>query len=293
MDPEIISSPALMQERVRKLRLERRPIALVPTMGALHEGHLSLVREARQRVGADGVVIVSIYVNPTQFGPNEDFEAYPREFDEDRRKCAGEGVEIIFAPNDRQMYAASDGGSHSVHVVERELSRTMEGSSRPVHFEGVTTIVAKLFNCCLPDLAVFGAKDYQQAAIIRKMVHDLNFPVAIEVAPTWREKDGLAMSSRNKYLTAEERSQAPALYKVLQECSAMVMQANDPQSVTADILLGHAGEVLRAYPLVSLEYLAFFHPDSLEAVSDVRVGHHIAIAARLGRTRLIDNIRIR
>src|SRR5262245_27175753 len=189
-----------MQRLSLRWKKQGQRIGFVPTMGYLHAGHLSLVKRGRKLVGSRGKVVVSIYVNPTQFGPKEDFSRYPRDFRNDIRLCRAEGVDVEFAPTDPQMYSSDGSASFSTSVVEEDLSRGMEGASRPGHFRGVTTIVAKLFNIVQPDVAVFGAKDYQQAAVIQRMVRDLNFPVKIVVAPTIRETDGLAMSSRNKYL---------------------------------------------------------------------------------------------
>src|SRR5437660_1242187 len=193
----IVTSASAMQRLAQRWRRRGIHIGFVPTMGYLHEGHLSLVRRARQAVGARGRVAVSIYVNPTQFGPKEDLSRYPRDFARDKKLCRGAGVDVIFAPDDGEMYPQNGAGAHSAYVVEEALSGGMEGASRPTHFRGVTTIVAKLFNIVRPEVAVFGAKDFQQAAIIQRMTRDLNFPVKIVVAPTHREADGLAMSSRN------------------------------------------------------------------------------------------------
>src|SRR5208282_4802621 len=211
-----------MQRLARKWQRTGTRVGLVPTMGYLHAGHLSLVKRARRAVGKNGVVVASIYVNPTQFGPKEDFSKYPRDLKHDLKLCREAGVDVVFTPGDKEMYPAVDCGdmslllkrrrvgalqSFSTYVVEGSLSQTMEGASRPTHFRGLTTVVAKLFNIVLPDVAVFGAKDWQQAAIIKRMVVDLNFPVRIIVAPTLRERDGLAMSSRNKYLVGDLRRQ--------------------------------------------------------------------------------------
>src|SRR5450759_4341084 len=218
----IISSIAAMQQLAKRWRRAGKRIGLVPTMGYLHAGHLSLVKRARQAAGKNGVVVVSIYVNPTQFGPKEDFSKYPRDLRRDLKLCREAGVDVVFTPSDKEMYPGGTGSrrcesadgprfdkrGYSTYVVEEKLSQSMEGASRPAHFRGVTTIVAKLFNIVLPYVAVFGAKDWQQAAIIKHMVADLNFPVKIIVAPTLRETDGLAMSSRNKYLDFGQRAQA-------------------------------------------------------------------------------------
>src|SRR5258706_645978 len=199
-------------------------VGFVPTMGYLHAGHLSLIRRARRLIGRQGKLVVSIYVNPTQFGPEEDFSRYPRDLARDARMCRAEGVDVLFAPGDEQMYPLDDGGRFSTFVVEANLSRGMEGASRPSHFRGVTTVVAKLFNLVQPELAVFGAKDYQQAAIIKRMARDLNFPVRIVVVPTFRDPDGLAMSSRNKYLEGDLRSQAVVLWRSIQKVRAALRQ---------------------------------------------------------------------
>src|SRR5689334_12447272 len=187
----IVSSPDAMQRLAKSWQARGVRIGLVPTMGYLHEGHMSLVRRARKIVGRRGVVVVSIYVNPTQFGPKEDLSRYPRDFARDKKLCRVEGVDVLFAPANKEMYPPGDGG-FSTYVVEEKLSQGMEGAARPTHFRGVTTVVAKLFNIVLPEVAIFGAKDFQQAAIIQRMVRDLNFPLKIIVAPTIREPDGLA-----------------------------------------------------------------------------------------------------
>jgi pantoate--beta-alanine ligase len=204
-----------MQRWALAQKRKGRRIGFVPTMGYLHEGHVSLATRARQAAGKNGVVVLSIYVNPAQFGPAEDFARYPRDLARDKKMCREAGVDVVFAPADAEMYLKTPGSEHSVYVVEEALSKPMEGAARPAHFRGVTTIVAKLFNLVLPDVAVFGAKDFQQAAVIQRMTRDLNFPLRIIVAPTKREADGLAMSSRNKYLNPEERQQATALNRAI------------------------------------------------------------------------------
>ena len=203
-------TPAAMQRWAGRWRREGRRIGFVPTMGYLHDGHVSLMHEARRRVGPDGAVVVSIYVNPTQFAPSEDLARYPRDMAGDRRRCREAGVDMIYAPTDAAMYPGRAEGRYSTYVVEERLGQGMEGASRPTHFRGVTTVVAKLFNAVLPDVAVFGAKDWQQAAVIRRMTRDLDFPVRIVVAPTRREADGLAMSSRNVYLAPHDARRAQA-----------------------------------------------------------------------------------
>src|SRR3984957_5968591 len=191
---QIVSSVAAMQRLAKKWRQAGIKIGFVPTLGYLHDGHLSLVREARKRVGKSGKVVVSIYVNPTQFAPTEDLAKYPRDLKRDLKMCRAEGADLVFPPGDAEIYPGRAEGEYSTYVVEEKLSRSMEGAARPTHFRGVATVVAKLFNLVLPDVAVFGQKDFQQAAIIRRMVKDLNFPLKIVVAPTFREPDGLAMS---------------------------------------------------------------------------------------------------
>jgi pantoate--beta-alanine ligase len=254
-------------------------------MGYLHAGHLSLAHEARRRVGRAGKVVVSIYVNPTQFAPQEDLSRYPRDFKRDCQLCRRAGVDAIFAPTDAGMYPGSFNGRYSTYVVEETLSRRMEGVSRPTHFRGVTTVVAKLFNAMLPDLAVFGAKDWQQAAIVKRMVTDLNFPLRIVVAATVREPDGLAMSSRNKYLDAEQRAQAVILFHSLQAAKQAVAR----KAIPAAKLKRDLRQFFTAAPLARLDYLEFFDPESLQPVTRVKRGTHMALAVFFGKTRLIDN----
>ena len=213
---QIVSSIAAMQRLARKWQRAGTRIGFVPTMGYLHAGHLSLVKRARQAVGKNGRLVVSIYVNPTQFAPKEDLSKYPRDLKRDLKLLRELNVDVVFTPSDVEMYPGKSENRFSTYVVEEKLSQTMEGASRPTHFRGVTTVVAKLFNIVLPDVAVFGQKDFQQAAIIKRIVADLNFPVQIIVAPTLRESDGLAMSSRNKYLDADQRAQAVILFHALQ-----------------------------------------------------------------------------
>jgi pantoate--beta-alanine ligase len=265
-------------------------VGLVPTMGYLHDGHLSLVRRARQLVGRGGKVVVSIYVNPTQFGPTEDFSRYPRDLTRDAALCRKAGVDVIFAPDDQQMYPRGGGADFSTFVVEEGLSRLMEGKSRPTHFRGVTTVVAKLFNIVQPELAVFGAKDYQQAAIVKRMVRDLNFPLKIVVAPILREADGLAMSSRNKYLVGDLRGQAVVLWLSQQRAQAAVRKAAKPLPATR--LKAELKRFIERAPDARLDYVEFFDPDTLTPAPSVSRGTHMALAAFVGKTRLIDNARL-
>ena len=262
-------------------RAQRRAglrLGLVPTMGALHEGHLSLIRTAK---ASCQVVAASIFVNPTQFGPNEDLARYPRPFERDRELLENEGVDLLFAPSVDEMYPS---GAVTWVTVE-ELSDKLDGRSRPGHFRGVTTIVAKLFLAVEPDAAFFGQKDAAQVSIIRRMVRDLNFPVEIVVCPIVREPDGLAMSSRNAYLNPQQRKQA----LVLQRSLMQVKQMAGAGEYDALRLVAAAKEVFAGEPAVCLDYLEIVDADSLDPVSDVAKGALVAVAAFVGTTRLIDN----
>jgi pantoate--beta-alanine ligase len=259
-------------------------------MGYLHQGHLSLVRAARRRVGKAGKVVVSIYVNPTQFGPKEDFSRYPRDLRRDLKLCRAEGVDVVFAPRDAEMYPGKAEGRYSTYVVEEELSQSMEGKSRHGHFRGVATVVAKLFNIVLPDVAVFGAKDFQQAAVVRRMVADLNFPLKIVVAPTVRETDGVAMSSRNKYLTGNLRAQARVLIRSIAASRLAVAMASKP--VAAAKLKARVRQILKTAPDARLDYVEFFDPDTFEPATKVWRETHMALAVFVRKTRLIDNARL-
>ncbi len=276
-----------MQRLALRWRRAGTRIGFVPTMGYLHDGHLSLVQQARRRVGQTGIVVASIYVNPTQFAPTEDLSAYPRDLDRDKALCRKAGVDVLFLPLDAEMYPGRDAGGYSTYVVEEQLSQGMEGGARPTHFRGVTTIVAKLFNLVLPDVAVFGAKDWQQAAVLRRMTRDLNFPVKFVVAPTLREKDGLAMSSRNKYLSAEERSQATILWRALKLAKEVVHGSRTPNY--ADVLKSELASLIATQPAARLDYLEFFDSETLQPITAVTRGAHLALAVFIGRTRLIDN----
>ena len=286
----IIRSVAAMQRLGRGWQRAGVRVGLVPTMGYLHAGHLSLVQRARRLAGRGGKVVVSIYVNPTQFGPQEDLSRYPRDLARDVQLCRQAGVDIIFAPDNAQMYPGADADRFSTFVIEGDLSRGMEGQSRPTHFRGVTTVVAKLFNIVQPDVAVFGAKDYQQAAIVKRMVRDLNFPLKIVVAPILREADGLAMSSRNKFLVGELRAQALVLWRSLQKARAAVRKAARP--VPAARLKAELKRLIERAPAARLDYVEFFDPDTLVPVRSVERGTQIAMAVFIGKTRLIDNARL-
>lgn len=285
---QTVSSISAMQRLASRWKRAGVRISFVPTMGYLHDGHMSLVREARRRVGKRGMVVVSIYVNPTQFAPTEDLSRYPRNLKRDLKLCRAAGADVVFTPNDAQMYEGRIEGCYSTYVVEEKLAGMMEGVARPTHFRGVTTVVAKLFNIVLPDVAVFGAKDWQQAAIIRRMVADLNFPVRIFVAPTVRERDGLAMSSRNKYLDSEQRRQAVILFHALQAARAAVKR----RPLKASRLKRDLAQFITAAPLARLDYVEFFDSQTLQPADRVAPGTHMALAVFFGGTRLIDNSRL-
>lgn len=272
----IIETPEELQRTLAPVRGHDR-VAFVPTMGCLHEGHLSLIRKARRL--AD-IVVVSIYVNPMQFGPNEDFDAYPRTFEADAELCEREGVDIIFHPTN--LYPA-DGIKVSLKVSE--LDNCLCGASRPGHFDGVVTVVNMLFNIVQPDIAIFGEKDWQQLAIITRMVNDLQMGIEIVGAATLRESDGLAMSSRNRYLNAEDRSKAPQLHKALQTVKKLVEQGELESTALiepARAQLAEAG--------ITPEYLEIRGAATLQPVTTINTPCRIFIAAKIGNARLIDNI---
>ena len=277
-----IKTIAEMRAACAEARRGAKRLGFVPTMGALHEGHLSLVRGARARCDA---VAVSIFVNPTQFGPNEDFSKYPRSFERDCTMLEAEGVDLLFAPSVEEMYPP---GAVTFVTVEG-LSEKLCGRSRPGHFRGVTTVVSKLFHIVEPDLAFFGQKDAAQAAIIRKMVGDLNLPVEIVVCPIVREPDGLALSSRNAYLDAKQRRSATVLHRALQRVEDLA--AKDERRSAA--LIEAARRVFQEEPAVRVDYVEIVDNETLDPVADVSRGALVAVAAYLGSTRLIDNLLIR
>ena len=256
-------------------------IGLVPTMGALHEGHRRLVEEAR---AASGLVVVSIFVNPTQFGPNEDFRSYPRTVEADLELCARAGADVVFAPSVEEMYPL---GPTSTFVEVPSLSDRLEGASRPGHFRGVATVVLKLFAIVGPDLAFFGSKDYQQLRVIRRMVADLDVPVDVRAVSTVREPDGLAMSSRNRYLDADQRRAAVVLSRALGRASDAVRGGERDADRVRQVLR----ESIESEPLARLDYAEVADADTLEPVRDVGPGRRTValIAARVGPARLIDN----
>jgi pantoate--beta-alanine ligase len=284
----VVSSIDRMQTQAgRWFRVGMR-VGLVPTMGALHDGHLSLMRRARREVGSRGVVVVSIYVNPTQFGPKEDFSRYPRDIRRDLALCRKGGADVVFTPTDAAMYAGQTKVGYSTFVVEERLSATMEGRSRPTHFRGVTTVVTKLFNIVRPAVAVFGAKDWQQAAVVKQMVSDLNQPVRVVVSPTVRESDGLALSSRNQYLTSAQRKQATVLINCIRHARARVRTGR----VRVSRLKAEVSKRVTAQPDARLDYIEFFDGRTLEPVHLAQRGTQMAIAVFFGSIRLIDNGRL-
>jgi pantoate--beta-alanine ligase len=255
---------------------------LVPTMGALHRGHLELIRVAREHAGNDGEVAVSIFVNPLQFEPGSDFEKYPRPQSTDEKFCEDAGVNLLFRP--REMYF----DDRSVYVEETHLSAGLCGASRPGHFRGVCTVVAKLFNLLAPNAAVFGEKDYQQLAIIRRMVRDLNFPIEIIGVPTVREIDGLALSSRNQYLNTDERAAAPVLYQTMLRVRELA--AAGENSVAK--LIAAASNMIASAEGTRIDYINIVDRENLQPVEILRPNALIALAVFIGKTRLIDNLRL-
>lgn len=267
---------------VRQARREGKLIGFVPTMGALHAGHLTLMSEARRECG---FVVVSIFVNPTQFGPTEDLAKYPRDLEADAAKCQGVGVDLIFAPTALDIYPVG----FDTFIEVGGMTDMLEGASRPGHFKGVATVVAKLFNIVQADKAYFGMKDFQQLLVIRKMARDLDFPVQIVPVPTAREEDGLAMSSRNAYLSKVERSAATVLFRALKLAKTQVQSGNrDAKALQESIL-----ELLRSEPLATVDYAAVVDPDTLTSPEKIGAQILIALAVRIGQTRLIDNMLIK
>ncbi|MBC7341006.1 MAG: pantoate--beta-alanine ligase [Clostridia bacterium] len=276
---EIFSRVEPLRTYLREKRSQGASIGLVPTMGYFHEGHLSLMRAARQD---NDVVVVSLFVNPTQFGPNEDLDRYPRDFDRDQRLAAEVGVDAIFAPTPEEMYPPG----YATYVEVERLSQGLCGQSRPGHFRGVATVVCKLFNIVQPDRAYFGQKDFQQQLIIRRMVRDLNFPLTIVTVPTVREPDGLAMSSRNAYLSPEERKSALALIRSLKQGEALIRSGESQAQKIRQAM----AETLGSDPRVRIDYVEVRDPESLEPVSTIDGEVLLAVAAFVGQTRLIDNL---
>jgi pantoate--beta-alanine ligase len=254
---------------------------LVPTMGALHKAHGELIRVARKAAGKNGEVAVSIFVNPLQFEPGSDYERYPRPEKADEEFCRSAGVDLLFRPSAEEVYATD----RSTFVQETSLSTTLEGKSRPGHFRGVCTVVTKLFNMLAPDAAVFGQKDFQQLAIVRRMVRDLNFNIDIIAVPTIREEDGLACSSRNQYLSSDERKQAPVLHKALQA-------AADSGKKSATDIIALARNVIDETPLARIDYVELVDAQTLQPIKMAGPNSVLLLAVFFGKTRLIDNIRL-
>lgn len=259
-------------------------VVLVPTMGALHRGHLALIEEARRCAGEAGTVVASIFVNPRQFGPGEDYLRYPRREQDDLEQCAAAGVDLVFVPDVDEMYFPDA----SVKVTESRLSTYLCGLTRHGHFPAVCTVVLKLFNIVSPDIAVFGKKDYQQLAVIRRMVRDLNIEVEIVGVPTVREKDGLAVSSRNIHLSAEERAQATVISKSLFDAQSAAT-AGDRD---AKLLAQRVEATISKASLAKVEYVMAVDPETLQPVDSIRDRAVLAVAVMMGRTRLIDNIEL-
>ena len=275
---EVAKTIESIRDLVKAARGGGKKIGLVPTMGALHVGHVSLIEAA----GNDcDFVVVSIFVNPTQFGPGEDFEKYPRPLEADLKICRKAGVDAVFAPAPEVMYP----GENLTWVTVEKLTEPLCGRSRPGHFRGVTTVCAKLFNIVGPDVAYFGQKDAQQAITIKRMVHDLNMPLEIVVCPTVREPSGLAVSSRNQYLSAQQKKDAAQIYKSLQECRRMIdAGVTGTQQITARVR-----EILEQVPSIEIEYVSIVDTETLESVEHIAGKILVAVAVRLGSTRLIDN----
>lgn len=274
----VVRDPDKMQALANKIRETDLLIGFVPTMGYLHEGHVSLIRTARQQ--AD-IVVLSIFVNPTQFGPGEDLDTYPRDMERDEKIARREGVDYIFYPEARTMYTSE----FQTYVNVEQLTRSHCGESRPNHFRGVTTVCAKLFNIVLPHWAFFGQKDYQQAAVIRRMVKDLNMNLEVVVLPTVREEDGLAMSSRNAYLDTEQRKEALCLYESLQMAQDMVRGGQTDAKKIVAAMRKH----IESKPTARIDYVSIADPDTLEELDTIKLEAATLLAVFIGKTRLIDN----
>lgn len=277
---EIIRIPRVMQGTSKGLIIKGKSIGLVPTMGALHEGHLSLVRRAKEE---NDITVVSIFVNPIQFGPTEDFESYPRDIEGDTEKLGKEGVDIIFMPDIYSMYPER----FSTSVEVQKISERLCGAFRPGHFRGVATVVTKLFHVVKPTRSYFGAKDFQQTVVIKQFVKDLDMDIDIIVCPTIREKDGLAMSSRNTYLNKEQRQVATVIYRCLKEASDLVKSG----IIDGDHVKGVMQDTLLKEPEVSvIDYAGVYDPLTLDELSEIKGDALLAIALKIGNTRLIDNM---
>jgi len=276
--PKLITAVAQLRETLAAVRREGKRIGLVPTMGALHEGHLSLVRAAKAECDC---TVVSIYVNPTQFGPNEDFSKYPRTLEADLKLLAGCGADVVFAPTNEEVYQAG----HATWVEVGAVAEPLEGHCRPGHFRGVATVVLKLFNMVQPDVACFGQKDFQQTAVIRRMTADLNLPLAIRVCPTVREPDGLAMSSRNRYLSPAARQRALVLWRSLQTAVKLVQEGQRD----ASRIVARMREMIETAEDARIDYIALVDPDTLQPVGRITGRTLAVLAVKIENTRLIDN----
>ena len=277
--PIVIETVSTLRERLAPERAARRSIGLVPTMGDLHEGHLSLIRRARAECD---VVVVSDFVNPTQFGAGEDYERYPRDLERDVQLCAMEGVDIVFAPSHEEIYREGS----VTYVVQEGLMEKLCGASRPAHFRGVTTIVAKLFNIVLPTASYWGQKDAQQVAVIKRMVADLNFATRVVVCPIVREPDGLAISSRNRYLSSDQRQDALSLSRSLNKAREMIASGE----TNSGHVLQRMRRIIEETSSAKLDYAAIVHSETLEDVDNIDREVLVAVAARFGGARLIDNV---
>lgn len=273
-----IQSVSEMQKWASTTREAGKKIAFVPTMGFLHEGHVALMREGKSR---GDYLVVSIFVNPTQFGVGEDYEKYPRDLEGDTEKVSSAGGDIIFAPSAKEMYPSG----YQTFVAVEKVTQNLCGASRPTHFQGVTTVVAKLFNIIKPHVAIFGEKDYQQLVTIRQMTRDLNFDIEIIGMPTIREEDGLAMSSRNKYLSSEERKQALCLFSALNQVEKL-FQGGEKNSKK---LIDRAAEIIRIQPAAAIDYVKVCHPETIEDLEWIDDKALMALAVKIEKTRLIDN----
>lgn len=276
---EVVETIEKARKVIAKAESAGKSVGFVPTMGALHEGHFSLIKAAKKQTN---FVVVSIFVNPAQFGPREDLDKYPRPFDADIKACEKLGVDVVFAPAVEQMYPEEN----LTWVNVEKLSEPLCGKSRPGHFRGVATVCAKLFNIVQPDVAFFGQKDAQQAVIVQRMAADLNIPLKIVVCPTVREQDGLAMSSRNQYLAPEERKDAPLIYAALQEAEVFIAAGERKSSA----LIKEMEKVLKIGRKIKIEYVKIVDARTLEEVERIKGEVLIAIAVKIGTTRLIDNI---
>jgi pantoate--beta-alanine ligase len=275
---EIISDPAQMRQMAKDWRSQEHKIALVPTMGYFHEGHLSLMRYGRE---AADKLVVSLFVNPTQFGPNEDLARYPRDLERDAGMAREVGVDVVYTPPAETMYPPG----YQTYVTVEELSRGLCGASRPSHFRGVATVVLKLLHQVQPHTAIFGEKDYQQLQVIRRLAADLNVPVEIVGRPIVREADGLAMSSRNTYLSPEERASALCLFRAIRAARELVLSGAKSRESIMEAVRG----MITATPHTNIDYVALVHPDTLQEINTIENEARLALAVWVGKTRLIDN----